>query len=283
MAVLKIDPGEALDRLRQHGREGKDLVDRGGLIDADADFTTWKKDRDRWVSLTVEVLRSIYQGDEETEEFRRSISPRTARVVSMQSESTGAIVLRSAKRLEAGINTLQSLEERLSYAEVPPQLTARPSGRQTSVDTGGPIFVVHGHSESLMHQVVRMIERSTGRDAIILREQANSGRTLLEKFEDHAESASYAVVLLTADDFGKAATDDGWHARARQNVVFELGFFFGQLGRQRVAVLYDADVELPSDLNGLVYIENDGAGAWKKALAKELASAGIGIDHSRIP
>ena len=66
-------------------------------------------------------------------------------------------------------------------------------------------------------------------------------------------------------------------------MIFELGFFFGKLGRRRVAVLLHPDVERPSDLEGLVYIPMDRGGAWKHALAKELEAVGIDVNYARIP
>jgi hypothetical protein len=130
---------------------------------------------------------------------------------------------------------------------------------------------------------VRVLERGTGRDVIVLHEQANKGRTILEKFEDHAAGSSFAVVLLTADDEGGVRTTDNRHLRGRQNVIFELGFFFGKLGRRRVAVLLEENVEKPSDIAGLVYITLDSAGAWKQKLAQELEAADIKVDRARIP
>jgi predicted nucleotide-binding protein len=147
----------------------------------------------------------------------------------------------------------------------------------------GPIFVVHGHGHTTLYEAVRALERCTGRDVVVLHEQANSGRTILEKFEDHAGGVAYAVVLLTADDEGGAVKDPDRRLRGRQNVIFELGFFFGKLGRGRVAVLVDEDVEKPSDIDGLVYIQLDSRGAWKHSLARELSSAKIEVDYSRIP
>ena len=94
---------------------------------------------------------------------------------------------------------------------------------------------------------------------------------------------AFAVVLLTADDEGSAASSAAMRPRGRQNVIFELGFFFGKLGRDRVAVLLETSVEEPSDIGGLVYITLDGGGAWKQALSRELGSAGNTIDYSRIP
>jgi predicted nucleotide-binding protein len=148
---------------------------------------------------------------------------------------------------------------------------------------GEPIFVVHGHARGILHETVRVLERGTGREIIVLHEQANAGRTILEKFENYAADTSFAVVLLTADDQGGLRAGADMNLRGRQNVIFELGFFFGKLGRDRVAVLLEENVEKPSDIEGLVYITLDKAGAWKQVLARELETAGISVDRSRIP
>lgn len=145
-----------------------------------------------------------------------------------------------------------------------------------------PIFVVHGHDHGLLHQTVRVLERATSRNVVILHEQANAGRTLLEKFEMHASTAAFAVVLLTPDDTG-GAHGQQQYARARQNVIFELGFFFGRLGRDRVAVLLAPGVDQPSDIAGLVYIPVDEGGPWKYTLARELTASGIAVALDRIP
>lgn len=145
-----------------------------------------------------------------------------------------------------------------------------------------PIFVVHGHDHGLLHQTVRVLERATSRDVVILHERASAGRTLLEKFETHASTAAFAVVLLTPDDTG-GPRGQAQHPRARQNVIFELGFFFGRLGRDRVAVLLAPGVDQPSDIAGLVYIPVDDGGSWKYTLARELTASGIAVDFDRIP
>lgn len=166
-------------------------------------------------------------------------------------------------------------------APASPSVSA-PHPQPDPIDPDGPIFVVHGHDQALLHEAVRVLERGTRREVIVLHEQPNAGQTVLEKFESHAAAASYAVVLLTADDVG-AVTGGEPVPRGRQNVIFELGFFFGKLGRKRVAVLLGAGVEQPSDIAGLVYIAVDTAGAWKYKLAKELAAADIPVDRDRIP
>jgi hypothetical protein len=146
----------------------------------------------------------------------------------------------------------------------------------SSVVPPGAVFVVHGHDLALAKEVTRMIEQSTGRSAVILREQPNQGRLVLEKFEDYAADAAFAVVLLTADDEGRERDlDPELHLRGRQNVIFELGFFYGRLGRERVTVLIHAGVEHPSDVAGLAYTELDASGDWRQELNRELAAAGL--------
>lgn len=153
-----------------------------------------------------------------------------------------------------------------------------------NADVAGPIFVVHGHAHAVLHEAVRVLERTTDRDVIILHEQPNAGKTILEKFEAYAAAAAYAVILLTGDDEGRPeSTSESLRPRGRQNVIFELGFFFGKLGRKNVAVLLGQDVEKPSDVDGLVYISIDMTGAWKTRLAHELDSAGIDVNYARIP
>jgi predicted nucleotide-binding protein len=111
-----------------------------------------------------------------------------------------------------------------------------------------------------------------------LHEQASGGRTIIEKLERNSD-VDFAVVLLTPDDVGaKATATDALQARARQNVVLELGYFVGRLDRSRVCALYKGEIELPSELLGVVYIPLDEGGAWRVLLAKELREAGFNVD-----
>jgi len=158
-----------------------------------------------------------------------------------------------------------------------------PMNKMARQATDAPIFIVHGSDTDRAQLVARGIERGTGREVIILREQPSSGRTLIEKFEDHAQQASYAVVLLTADDEGGRRGDSARCPRARQNVIFEMGYFYGCLGRERVSALLDPGVEQPSDMSGIVYILLADDEAWKRELFREMDHAGIGVDWSRIP
>lgn len=69
--------------------------------------------------------------------------------------------------------------------------------------------------------------------------------------------------------------------RARQNVILELGFFLGKLGRKRVCALYEEGVEIPSDYDGVIFVPLDKNGAWHLSLAKELKAAGLSIDLNK--
>ena len=142
------------------------------------------------------------------------------------------------------------------------------------------IFIVHGHDGDTKLQVAEFVERITGERPVILHEQADSGRTVIEKFEEHASEAGFAIILLTADDAGKAKNAPQLNLRARQNVVLEFGYFMAKLGRSRVVALYEAGVELPSDVSGVLY--KSLAGNWHTGLAQELKAAGIEIDFSKL-
>src|SRR5690606_12147790 len=84
------------------------------------------------------------------------------------------------------------------------------------------IFIVHGHDDGAREAVARFLER-IGLEAVILHEQANQGRTIIEKVVAHSD-VGFAVVLLTPDDEG-CAKGGKPEPRARQNVLLELGYF----------------------------------------------------------
>ncbi|QPI73859.1 nucleotide-binding protein [Sphingobium sp. Cam5-1] len=141
------------------------------------------------------------------------------------------------------------------------------------------IFVVHGHDDGARETVARFIER-IGFEAIILHEQANRGRTVIEKVEAHGD-VGFAVVLLTPDDVGGQSAE-ALNQRARQNVILELGYFIGLLTRERVCALRKGDVEIPSDFAGVVYQTFDEGGGWKTALARELQDVGYDVDWNKV-
>jgi predicted nucleotide-binding protein len=107
----------------------------------------------------------------------------------------------------------------------------------TVVLSPNKVFVVHGHDDEAKESVARFLER-LGLETVVLNEQSNRGRTIIEKLEGHADVA-FAVVLLTPDDRGESKDKpyDNQELRARQNVIFELGNFLAKLGRRNVCAL----------------------------------------------
>lgn len=190
--------------------------------------------------------------------------------------SDGAITGTGALRVESSGTT----NMRRQYRVDPTKFHA-PSG--LNIETGerlpkpesSEIFVVHGHDEEVKQTVARFLER-LHLQPIILHEQASRGRTLIEKLEAHAD-VGFAVILLTPDDLGRAQGEAQESPRARQNVIFEMGFFFARLSRHRVCAIYRG-VEVPSDIAGIAYLSYDHAGAWRVGLARELRAAGYDVD-----
>ena len=146
---------------------------------------------------------------------------------------------------------------------------------------GQKVFLVHGHDEAARQAVARFLEQ-IGLDVIILSEQPDQGRTIIEKFEACAADVGFAVVLLTPDDVAGSATVPAVGSRARQNVIFELGYFAGKLGRGRACLMRKGAVEIPSDLHGVIYTDLDASGGWKLRLTAELQAAGLNVDVGRM-
>lgn len=143
------------------------------------------------------------------------------------------------------------------------------------------IFIVHGHDEASLLSVARFLDH-LDLDPIILHEQPSEGRTVIEKVEDYSD-VGFSVVLLTPDDRGglKSEPYDKQQSRARQNVIFELGYFIGKLGRENVVALHKEGVEILSDFEGVVYIPFDDNGAWKLPLSREMKARGLDIDLNK--
>ncbi|RUX95845.1 hypothetical protein EN935_14150 [Mesorhizobium sp. M7D.F.Ca.US.004.03.1.1] len=171
------------------------------------------------------------------------------------------------KAIDLLLAAIDLLKERLEEAG---DVGSAPATPTKQIDPR-KVFIVHGHDEAIRETVARFVGQ-IGLTPVILHEQANKGRTIISKFRDEAASVGFAIVLVTPDDGD----------RPRQNVIFELGFFLGALGPERVAAIVRQPVETPSDYDGVVYIAFDGAGGWKIALAKEMQAAGYAIDWNKI-
>jgi len=133
-------------------------------------------------------------------------------------------------------------------------------------------FIIHGHDNELKVEV-QLLLNNAGVNCVILHEQPDKGRSIIEKLIGETEIAGYAIALLTPDDLTNAGIN-----RARQNVILEIGYFLGKLGKERIRMIVKGEVEIPSDLQGILYEKHDMKGAWKIKLLKELQAVGIYVD-----
>ncbi|MCD4665604.1 MAG: nucleotide-binding protein [Bacteroidales bacterium] len=168
------------------------------------------------------------------------------------------------KKVENCVMTLKRLVEKLPLIEQDENIQDFQTKERVFYNRG---FIVHGHNDMRKLEIARFVENDLKRKAIILHEQPNRGRTIIEKFEDYSK-VDFAVALWTADDDGKSKNENDLKDRARQNVIFETGFFIGKLGRENIIVLYEDGVEIPSDYSGVIFIRF--AENWKDDLRKEI-------------
>lgn len=160
--------------------------------------------------------------------------------------------------------------------------TSSPKQGKTNVAKNAKVFLVHGHDEAMKQTVARTLERA-GLEAIILHEKPNEVATIIEKIEKYADVA-FAIVLYSPCDIGRAKENSTQpeRLRARQNVVFEHGYLNGRLGRKSVCAIVNGDIEKPGDIDGVVYIDFDGRGAWKAELGRELKKANLVFDFEKL-
>lgn len=175
------------------------------------------------------------------------------------------------------LNLFKTIEEDLT-------LDANKIIKKDRTKLSNKIFIVHGHNEEIKQAVARTVEK-IGLKSIILHEQPNKGRTIIEKFEDYSD-VNFAIVLLSPDDiaYSKDKPPEDKEFRARQNVIFELGFFVGKLGREHVFILYkeEENFEIPSDYSGICYTPYDNKGQWRFDLIRELNSCGYNVDANKL-
>lgn len=244
------------------------LIEKGEQIRASADavrdeqsYDEWKRERKRWRAYTKTALQTICADDALLDEFQ------DATYVGVSVVSMGPVPLgeQLRERIDDHVRELDALRSMVDRLE----LSTR-------------VFIVHGRQRNSADVVARFVAK-LGLEPVILDERANEGRTLLEKLEANTEGVGFAVVLLQADDYGRGPDEEEWPDkanRARQNVILELGFFVGKIGRARVAALVEPAVEQPSDILGLAYIAFDES--WQLRLARELKHAYPALDLNRV-
>lgn len=136
------------------------------------------------------------------------------------------------------------------------------------------IFIVHGHSETAKTELKNLLS-GLGLQPIILSEQSHRGRTIIEQLEYHSTTCSFAFVLMTPDDIA-SGSEIKPSRRARQNVILELGWFMARLGRENVILLSQGEIELPSDVLGILYLPfKNEVNEVAAEIAKQLHDVGL--------
>lgn len=275
-ANLLVARNEARAMIGGHIKKGKELLE-AVVISNDYDLKNARESYSKWRDYAKEMLKQLFNNDTMANSMNQS-----GRILTMN-----ASLLQRAKDFrydfERDITSLESVEERLPLIPEPTNANAGAVDETPKIKTdSSKVFVVHGRDVGAKSEVARFLERLQ-LQPVILHEQANEGKTLIEKFEAHSKETGYALIILSPDDLG-SATDEQDKAlpRARQNVVFEWGYFVGRLGRDRVNALYFEGVELPSDNDGLVYTPFDKGGAWQLLVARELKRAGYQFDMNKL-
>lgn len=258
-------------------QEGRDL-EQG--VRADVDLRAFREAYLAWEAKTAAILEASFKVTGFLTPNPRSEFTGTA--VTLLDLKLSATTLPASRLPEVltdvgeKCRVLRSVMSRLDIYAAP--LT--PPGKSIAVDPNGPIFLVHGRDVERREVVRRFLETITDTSVIVLADQPNRGQDLLSKLLSNAQAASFAVILLSADDVGSLQGGDTLLPRARQNVVFELGLFIALLGRDRVAALTDERLEVPTDFSGVAYIPISGE-AWQVQLARELKAAGVSVSLDR--
>lgn len=309
-AILVMPSEEFKTALEQRIEEGKKLFDikvtrntspygmrnygafGGGYVSQEErqynkqEIELFKKEFYKWSDYNSELLKQAFDYPEN--EYQREYDNTGVAMILMGNED---VMEDYYNRINKKIAALERLIDKLPL--LPKAETANPVQveEKDAIDMK-KVFIVHGHNNALKIEVARTVEQM-GLKAIILHEQEDLGNTIIEKFESNASDIGFAIVLLTADDMGvskrdmeRESNEIGYkaepRARARQNVVFEMGYFIGKLDRAHVFELMEPGVEKPGDLDGIIYTPVDSEGVWKYKLAKRLDFVGYSINMKAI-
>jgi|GEM_PF-4836550 len=180
---------------------------------------------------TFHAVQETVKQRGETTKHLTYFESQKGRVIRFDTTDPGEIILavNNGRRTDA---TLKRVAEIMSLIEFPRR-----------------VFITHGQG-AIWREVADFVEKECNPKLpfLELASRPNTGRTVIEKLDEEASHCSFAVVVMTGDDI----TVDG-EARARENVIHEIGFFQGRYGRRRVCLLHEEGVNIPSNLNGVVY------------------------------
>jgi predicted nucleotide-binding protein len=269
---LIVPKVQAKSEIEAQLEKAREIIDRP--IASEEDYDRANADATKWRNVTIALLENIFSNSSKAEAYRERT--REVGIGGRLDFREEAKWLR--RRMNTRITELESILESLKFiSEAPP--SAIPT-QKTQTTLSRKVFIVHGHDEGTKEAVARFLYQLQ-LSPVILAEQPNQGQTIIEKFEQSSNDVGFAVVLLTPDDIGTSKSKlEELKPRARQNVIFELGYFAAKLGRRRVCALHKGGIEIPSDYHGVIYVSLD-SDDWKWHLARELKQV-ISIDLNHL-
>ncbi len=271
---LRVSKEEARKKIEAQIDKGEQLSSR--QINTHGELVKATMESDNWSRYNKDLLAILFSPAPE-HDYEHSLNfeeEKNLQITYRLIDPLKAEVMEYTKNLAGRISNLKGILGRIELYDAHID--------RSKLMHGNAVFVVHGHDEAAKLAIADFVKRFD-LNPIILDEKANEGQTIIEKFEAHAGEAGYAIILLTPDDVGAAKDNaNDLKPRARQNVILELGYFMGQLGRNRVCVLYRGNVELPSDIHGIAYVPMNNPAEWQLKLAKEMKQTGLPIDLNKL-
>lgn len=284
----KISREEAIFTLSELARKGEQI--NGRTISNRYQLDKAAESFEVWLANLSDAFGKLYFEPA----YPRSLFPDSPRVEELDGrfidriQAFGSFMQVCLEKLTNLIKELEIDDNLVDDVQLGVEISATEANRgdmQKSVNNpqkiNNKVFIVHGRDDAARQSVARYVERF-GFEAFILDERPNMGRTIIEKFEGESSGTGFAIVLMTPDDIGGLKEkNDSTNDRARQNVIFELGYFVGRLGRGKVCLLRKGDIEMPSDFDGVVYISMTSDDGWKVSLAREMKAAGLNVDLNK--
>lgn len=271
----QIKKGRAIIEMPVRIEIGDDFYGKSEILinenEADGFFTAKKK----WVLYVKEFLKQSFNHPDN--EYLNDFSLSGIPVIVT---SGGDYVKEERDELKSKVQYLEALKEMLQIIPTAAIKENTPSDRLQTTNSK-KVFIVHGHNHALRNEV-ELLVKQLDFEPIVLFKEPNLGDTVIEKLFRKMDDASFAIVLYTKCDEGKAVEEDHLKPRARQNVVFEHGLMCGLIGRKRVVALVEDGVEIPSDLSGIIYIRIDEAKRWQFDVAREMKAAGLDVDLNKL-
>lgn len=254
---LRVPRTQAEGRLSERMKLGRSFIEQ--QVGSHADYDLLQKEYRKWDVFNSELLKQLFTTDDLADEYSATtLGPMI--IGGYHEETLGKKIGKLKEQFDRKVHRLDSIVDRLELYAVASNVNdtqeVAPANLKTRSETN-KVFIVHGRDDAAKANLEAFV-REIGLEPIVLHRQADGGLTVIEKFEKHSD-VGYAFILLTPDELAYLASessrpeaDRAIERRARPNVIFEWGYFVGKLGRPRVCCISTGNVDLPSDMHGLV-------------------------------